>query len=284
MQTYLILSPAYYGNIDSHAMYRISTKLQNICKKLETKNMRLDFAAFRYNNCEKLNTHEYCMLLEFIAFCSHAKITPLLNLSSYKIEVLLLLWLHGFQIGIHFKESDMPLLRSNAGKELSLSLSMQPYSINLRDNLEIIYNKLIHTNPNVAKIIEQLIINKIYLESFITPLQNAINIFSKTSCYANQYLMQSIDNADKRFCIFVSTHSASDLEEMLLYGINYATISPIFYDKGNKALGLNYLQNMPSKLKSISFALGGIHSDLYVKQISNFGLCGFASISYFLNI
>lgn len=284
MKTYLILSPAYYEHVDNYAMYRVSIKMQNICKTLKTKGMRLDFASFRYDNCDKLNTHEYCMLLEFIAFCFHEKITPLLNLSHYKLEVLLLLWLHGFEIGIHFKESDMPLLRSNICEALSHSVCMHSYSIDLKDNLVEIYDRLLYANPFFANIIERLITDRIYLESFTDPLQHAINLCSKTSYYISRYNAQRAFDMDKRFCVFASTHNMSDLEEMLLYGIDYATISPIFYDKGNKALGLDYLQTMPNNLKAISFALGGIHSDLQVRQIASLGLCGFASISYFLNV
>lgn len=277
MKTYLILSPAYYGNVDNLAMYRISAKLQNIHKNLKAKNMKLDFAAFRYDNYDRLNVYEYCMLLEFIGFCFHAKVTPLLNLSHYKLEILLLLWLHGFKVGVHFKESDIPLLKKNICKDLQ-----SIFNINPQENPTTLYNKIKHTSQFIAKITKRLFIDKTYLESFIAPLKNAINICSTTSKYlknSTQY-----NNDAKRFYAFVSTHSINDLEEMMIYNINYATISPIFYDKGNKALGLDYLQTMPSNLKDVSFALGGIHGDLQVKQIDSLGLCGFASISYFLNL
>lgn len=280
------------------AKNKISVKLQTICDKLKAKNMQLDFAAFRYDNSGMLNVYEYYMLLEFIGFCRKAKIIPLLNLSHYKLEVLLLLWLHGFQIGVHFKESDMPILRNNISESLFMVLSrictlQNNFNSSLMDfnlvnsglDYKLAYNlaerlaafSTLHSCQTIAKIVDKLIADKNYFQSLTAPLQHAISIFNAD----NTQIMQ--DDFQK-FCIFVSTHNVTDLAEMLECGINYATISPIFYDKGNKALGLNYLREMPDNLRAISFALGGITSDLQVERIASLGLFGFASISYFLNL
>lgn len=283
MLTYLILSPKYYENVDSNSMYKISAKLNKVYQSLKIRHKKLDFAAFRYDNCSIPTTHEYCMLLRFIEFCYNTNTIPILNLSNYKLEVFVLLWLHGFYMGIHFKEMDMPMLKNNICEALTQSLYATTRNMTLQNSLLSIYDKMLNLSPFAAKKLERLILDKSYLEEFITPLQLAINICNKTMCFES-ICNKFTSNLSQRFPIFVSTHNIHDLSEMLSYGINYATISPIFYDKGNKALGLKYLQNLPDNLKSIAFALGGINSDYHIRQIAECGLCGFASISYFLNI
>lgn len=286
MLSYLILSEAYYGNVDTTAMHRLSTRLHRTYNMLNSKNMILDFAAFRYNNITILTTHEYCLLLEFIAICTHYNTIPILNLSACKLETLLLLWLHGFSIGIHFKESDMPLLYNNICDGLTQSLYIIHtlfYNNNptLQKKLEILNNTLSHTY--LANIVRRLYTDKAYLAQFVLPLRNAIHICKHTTCYIHKYIAEiSIHNIQQHYPIFVSTHNLYDLEQMLFCGVDYATISPIFYDKGNKALGLDYLQALPNNLKYATFALGGINNDERVKQILHCGVCGFASISYFL--
>lgn len=242
MQSYLILSPAYYGDINDTEQIRI--KLRYAYDMLESKNMTLDFIAFRYDNSDILSINEYYMLFEVITFCKTHNITLLLNLSRYKLEMLILLWIHGFNLGIHFKESDMPLLHDNICLVLRqiyfIIYSLQD-DITLRDKLKIIYNSFLFLCKSVAKIFEPLCVDMESFLRFITPLHNALNNY-KTISQKNKL--------DKNFCpIFVSTHNLQDLSRVLSFGANYATISPIFYDKFNKALGVKYLHKLPPHLK-----------------------------------
>ncbi|WP_281650505.1 thiamine phosphate synthase [Helicobacter bilis] len=268
MLSYLILSPAYYAD---DTLY---TKLQYAYAMLESKNMKLDFIAFRYDNSDILSANEYHKLFETYRFCQTHNIALLLNLSIYKLETLILLWLHGFNLGIHFKESDISLLRENICKDLkqshALIYSLQD-NISLHEKVKILYSTLSHTS--IAKSLKPLCDIESF-SCFLTPFNHAVNTYENLS---------QENRLDKRFYpIFVSTHNLKDLSKVLSLGANYATISPIFYDKGNKALGLPYLQNLPLHVKERAFALGGINSDLRVHEIKSCGVAGFASISYFL--
>lgn len=274
MQTYLILSPAYYECMDETAIKQISTKLQHAYMILESKNMTLDFVAFRYDNHDILSSDQYRMLLEIFAFCKSHNVMLLLNLSMYKIETLVLLWLHGFALGIHFKESDLPLLHDNiclALQQSYFALCSLEGDITLQDKLKIIYDSFLHSCKSGTKTIE-LLSNTEMLSRLIAPLHHALTNYQKIE-----------SRLDRKSCpIFASTHNTKDLSNALSLGVNYATISPIFYDKGNKALGLSYLQALPIELKRNAFALGGINNDSRLEEIKSCGLAGFASISYFL--
>ncbi|MWV61122.1 hypothetical protein DCO58_11305 [Helicobacter saguini] len=81
---------------------------------------------------------------------------------------------------------------------------------------------------------------------------------------------------------FYSAHSLDSITLALSKNIDYVTISPIYYDKYNKALGVNYLANLDSNLKSKLIALGGINTESKIIEIKKLNLAGFASISYFL--
>lgn len=83
--------------------------------------------------------------------------------------------------------------------------------------------------------------------------------------------------------IIYSAHSLKEMERALELGANFVTISPIFYDKFNKALGLDFLKNLPSDISSKAIALGGISNEDRVKDILKLNIAGFASIRYFLN-
>lgn len=268
MLSYLILSPAYYADD------RLYMKLQHAYNMLESKGMPLDFIAFRYDNSDILSVNEYHKLFEVYRFSKSHNITLLLNLSCYKLETLILLWLHGFNLGIHFKESDISLLCDNICKDLkqshALIYSLQD-SMSLHEKVKTLYSTLSHTS--IAKFLK-LLCDIESFSCFLTPFNHAVNTYENLS---------QENRLDKRFYpIFVSTHNSCDLSKVLSLGANYATISPIFYDKGNKALGLPYLQKLPLHVKERVFALGGINSDLRVHEIKSCGMAGFASISYFL--
>lgn len=271
MLSYLILSPAYYADD------RLYMKLQHAYNMLESKGMTLDFIAFRYDNSDILSVNEYHKLFETYRFCQTHNITLLLNLSVYKLETLILLWLHGFSLGIHFKESDMPLLRDDICLDLRQSYSLiyaLDDEINLHDKLNIIYNSIFLSCKSAAKIFEPLCVDTEFFLRFLTPLHSALTTYKQIS---------QENRLDKKSRpIFVSTHNLQDLSSALSLGANYATISPIFYDKGNKALGISYLHALPLYLKDRVFALGGINSDLRIQEIGSCGIAGFASISYFL--
>ncbi|WP_052089931.1 thiamine phosphate synthase [Helicobacter muridarum] len=83
--------------------------------------------------------------------------------------------------------------------------------------------------------------------------------------------------------LIYSAHSIDNVKMSIKLGADFATISPIFYEKnGNKALGIKIFGELDSRLKSRIIALGGITTDKKVLLIQQCKIAGFASIGYFL--
>lgn len=94
-------------------------------------------------------------------------------------------------------------------------------------------------------------------------------------------MLDLIDNLQNLKPKFYSAHNIESIIAAINKNIDFVTISPIYYDKYNRALGVSYLQNLDSKIKKHCIALGGINTESKIKQIANCGIAGFASISYF---
>ena len=198
IKSYLITDSSYYDYMDGSAYIRFKENFLSVYNK----SMPISFAAFRYANHAMLDDNEFDVLKTFIELCVKYDIEPIVNLSSFKIEILSFLHKYGIRIGLHFKENDIDMLDRNV-----------------------------------------------------------------------------IDNIDG--ITFYSAHNLSSARYALNLGIDYITISPIFYDKGNKALGIEFLRQMPDEIKCRCFALGGVNSINRINLVAESGVFGFASISYF---
>jgi len=80
--------------------------------------------------------------------------------------------------------------------------------------------------------------------------------------------------------VIASTHSLQEAE--LASSANAITYSPIFHspNKGTPK-GLGDLKEITGKIKTNIFALGGITTNMQIKQVETTGVYGFASIRYF---
>lgn len=83
--------------------------------------------------------------------------------------------------------------------------------------------------------------------------------------------------------VIVSTHTLKEALHVEKLGADFITYSPIFYtpNKGTPK-GLEKLKDINDKIKIKCFALGGILDDNQVQSCAKTGVCGFASIRYFL--
>lgn len=259
---YLIISESYYTlelqqEINGESVICFQERFSFICNYFMNKKQPINFACFRYANATDLTKYEWEILISFLTLCYHYKIYPLINFSSHKIEILYSLLLHGFCVGIHFKEADKSLIQQDICKMI-----LQDY-MSLKDSihhLEFSHN-ILHSLSNRFVTFEVLLS---YCKSLSPLLKNLQH------CYQPQDLF-----------FFYSGHNEWDLRSAFLHGIHYATISPIFYDKGNRALGLQYLRKLPHYLKTKSIALGGVETDERVQEVLDSGVIGFASIRYF---
>lgn len=89
--------------------------------------------------------------------------------------------------------------------------------------------------------------------------------------------------AEGLFCI-ASCHSTDEISKALHLGCDYVTLSPVFDTPGKgDPIGLHSFDLSISAVeKSKVIALGGIDSDEKARLIASTGVCGFASIRYFV--
>ncbi|WP_181882332.1 thiamine phosphate synthase [Helicobacter didelphidarum] len=271
--SYLIVSDTYYedsqADMSNHLMYSLKQVYRHTHNILH-----IDFACFRYHNTALLNFNETKALLSFLQICYKYGTTPIINLSCYKIEIFYALLMRGFSLGIHFKESDICFLESNICKKI-------------RHEINVVWNFLTQNNHAMIKDSllqkENIMCNyKIFYE-YYTMLCN-MDIFNEKynkQIYPlnNISLKQSFKQG--KIPLFYSAHSLNDLYQAFSVGIDYATISPIYYDKGNKALGIDFIESLPPSLKHKTFGLGGVNNKKRIEEIQKSGLKGFASISFF---
>lgn len=270
---YLIISKHYYDTMDNKAANRLQQRLNDICKYAKRRHIQIHFACFRYANTGILNHYECQTLITFLHVCYQYNIIPLINFSMYKIEILYALYVCGFYVGLHFKEADMALLQNNICHTLK-----QDYHITTTTpTITLWHSRYFHNKKydsyeafyNVWTTLYHLKLQFDY-HWHTSHISIAMNHNNKQS-----HTMQPI--------FFYSSHNLVDLEKACNYNIDYVTISPIFYDKGNKALGVHFLHTMPQHLKKRAFALGGVNHDKRIMQIKKSGVAGFASIGYFIN-
>ncbi len=83
--------------------------------------------------------------------------------------------------------------------------------------------------------------------------------------------------------VCISTHTIEELQMVEELCADYATFSPIFSTPGKgEAKGIKELQKALQSVSKLKiFALGGIITDLHVKQLQQANPYGFASIRYF---
>ncbi len=82
--------------------------------------------------------------------------------------------------------------------------------------------------------------------------------------------------------VIISTHTHEEVLEAQKLGADAVVYSPIFTTPGKgEAKGIEDLKTLLNKCKIKVFALGGIITDLQVKQIEETSAYGFASIRYF---
>lgn len=168
-------------------------------------------------------------------------------------------------------------------------------------NLENLDSEIFPLALDFAKLCKQ---NRV--SSFLN-LPNIAQIFRNTQMQENLFahfdgvhlkgaqrdLLTILRDLPKDFSLGFSAHSAAEVESALAFGVQYCTLSPIFFtpNKGTP-LGIKTLLNLDFALLSRIFALGGIdtpqkRADLETALKANFdntcNLRGFASIRYFLN-
>ncbi len=292
--SYLILSKDYYGDMTIDYNNKLYNTFMSVFKN---KNIEINFASFRYDNTQTFRVNEYFNLLQFLHICILNGTIPILNISNAKIETILLLYIHGFFVGIHFKEKEINLLQNGICNDLITCFDLirkNNLYINTISNISLLFNNLYDSffnkyNINIknstffCNILKKLSHDRELLETIYTPFKQAIEI------YKQKYFVDidSINNLDRKKykhpLLFFSSHNLIDFKRALEFGVNYVTISPIFYDKINKALGMNFLVDMPQELKQYAFALGGIDSNEKIKFLLENNIAGFASIRYFLN-
>lgn len=289
--SYLILSQEYYGDMSMSINNQLSNKLTDLYNL--KKHTKINFAAFRYDNKQALFVNEYFNLFQFLHICSLNNTIPIINISSFKIETLLFLYLHGFYTGVHFKEREMDLLYDDICVDLRYMLdSIQKNELhinadnNVLSRLESLYNILgthKEQTKNICNIISKLLDDRDLLKIIYNPLQHALIIYKQMNHLGVDSNFTKINKQNIDYPpIFFSAHNMNDIERALLLGVDYVTISPIFYDKFNKALGKEFIANIPNQLKPHIFALGGIDSDEKIELLKEYDIVGFAAIKYFL--
>lgn len=151
------------------------------------------------------------------------------------------------------------------------------------DNTQILSDKEIFFIESCFKLCSKLNISLLINLSF-KPIYN-LEILHKYGILVGIHIKDSnilsIKNINISSSIFYSAHSIKNANLAIEYGANFITLSPIFYDKYNKALGVNFLHNLDSNLKKKVIALGGINTDSRILEIQKCDIAGFASISYF---
>ncbi|PAF45010.1 thiamine phosphate synthase [Helicobacter sp. 11S02596-1] len=89
---------------------------------------------------------------------------------------------------------------------------------------------------------------------------------------------------EQKIKTFYSAHHKTEVSQALDLGIDFVTISPIFFTPNKpNPLGISYLDSFDSECKAHLFALGGILTQEQIDAIKSKGLKGFASIRYFLD-
>ena len=91
IKSYLITDSSYYDYMDGSAYIRFKENFLSVYNK----SMPISFAAFRYANHAMLDDNEFDVLKTFIELCVKYDIEPIVNLSSFKIEILSFLHKYG---------------------------------------------------------------------------------------------------------------------------------------------------------------------------------------------
>lgn len=110
MLAYLITSPK-----DCLHPHGLKDKLARAVHKSRAIDVRLAFACLRYDNSHArglLSPHEALLIESFRRACEDLGLFALLNLTRLKLEILEMLCSEGALLGIHYKESDMDLLKA----------------------------------------------------------------------------------------------------------------------------------------------------------------------------
>ena len=93
--------------------------------------------------------------------------------------------------------------------------------------------------------------------------------------------LKSCDSPKSARILSYSTHSLSDILNAHKAKIDYIFISPIFaVENKNPPLGVEFLAQIPHKIKPKIFALGGINAN-NIKTFENLGIAGIAGIRAF---
>ena len=98
------------------------------------------------------------------------------------------------------------------------------------------------------------------------------------------HLAKSLKSCDSPKSARILSYSAHSLEDILSAHkakIDYIFISPIFaVENKNPPLGIDFIKQIPRKIKPKIFALGGISSD-NINAFENLGIAGIAGIRAF---
>lgn len=190
--------------------------------------------------------------------------------------------LESFKVKMQFAKQKIQIFNNKYKKNISLKYACLRYENAARKKIS---NNEISFIESFCEICENLNISPVYnvrfniLEIMELLIQKNINIGIHLKD-SNIEMLNAEILANK--LKFYSAHSIDSIITAINYNADFVTLSPIYYDKYNKALGLSYLQNLDSKIKEKTIALGGINTDSKILEIESTNIIAFASISYFL--